>query len=126
MKEIIYDGEMDEECIELCDTLNELPGVKTTESCCGHFKDKYRIFINCTNFYSLAVIGRSIDKRYSRGNWTLKVDVGDIKPMYGFLLESNKIFDNEEKMTEALKDIIENIKYWSSPKFFNYFENHGR
>lgn len=33
-----YDEFMDKECVELCDALNELEGVETFESCCGHFK----------------------------------------------------------------------------------------
>ena len=28
--------DLDPECVALCDALNRLPGVRTTESCCGH------------------------------------------------------------------------------------------
>ena len=45
----IYDEFMDEECIALCDALNELPGVETFGSCCGHLKRPYMIWFNCTN-----------------------------------------------------------------------------
>jgi len=31
-----YTGRIDKECIALCDALNDLLGVRTTESCCGH------------------------------------------------------------------------------------------
>ena len=27
---------MDEQCIELCRSLNAVPGIETYESCCGH------------------------------------------------------------------------------------------
>ena len=30
-----YDGYMDKECIPICDALNSIPNVQTTESCCG-------------------------------------------------------------------------------------------
>jgi len=31
-----YPSDMDVECIPLCDALNSLPGIQTSESCCGH------------------------------------------------------------------------------------------
>ena len=37
-------SDMDPECVELCEALNQLPGVKTTSSCCGHGAKPYRIF----------------------------------------------------------------------------------
>ena len=39
-----YLGEMDPECVRLCDAMNALPVIRTTESCCGHGKSPYRIF----------------------------------------------------------------------------------
>ena len=39
MEEINY-NEFDKECINLCKTLNEMDGLNTTESCCGHLKDR--------------------------------------------------------------------------------------
>lgn len=39
-----YDDRMDPECIELCDALNGLPGIRTIESCCGHGKEPFRVF----------------------------------------------------------------------------------
>ena len=40
-----YIGVMDPECIELCDAINLCPGIQTIESCCGHGKAPYRIWI---------------------------------------------------------------------------------
>jgi len=39
-----YEGKIDVECIKLCDAMNELSGIKTIESCCGHNKQPYRIW----------------------------------------------------------------------------------
>lgn len=42
-----YDGNMDKECVELCNALNNIPYVTTFESCCGHGKDVFRIWFKC-------------------------------------------------------------------------------
>lgn len=42
--EMINYEEFDKECIELCKTLNTMDGLNTTESCCGHLKNKFMIF----------------------------------------------------------------------------------
>ena len=41
-----YDGNIDEECVALCDAMNSVPGILTTSSCCGHGKYEYRIFFH--------------------------------------------------------------------------------
>ena len=41
---MIYTGNMDRECVTLCDAINRIPGVVTIESCCGHGRTTYRIF----------------------------------------------------------------------------------
>lgn len=40
-----YPPDMDKECIPLCDAINALPGLQTTESCCGHGKSPFRVFL---------------------------------------------------------------------------------
>lgn len=45
MSDPAYPENMDAECIPLCDALNQLQGVVTTESCCGHKKDNFRIWL---------------------------------------------------------------------------------
>jgi len=39
-----YEGEMDKECLALCDALNRVPGIRTAASCCGHGKGDYHIW----------------------------------------------------------------------------------
>ena len=48
-KKLKYDGLMDEECIDLCDAMNSLPGIVTINSCCGHGLNPYSIFFRVTN-----------------------------------------------------------------------------
>ena len=44
-------NDIDKECIDLCKKLNSLSNIKTTESCCGHLKEPYRIFFMCDDFW---------------------------------------------------------------------------
>jgi hypothetical protein len=39
----IYPSDMDVECMPLCDALNNLKGITTVESCCGHGKRTFGI-----------------------------------------------------------------------------------
>lgn len=112
----------DEECIDLCKTLNNLEGLKTTESCCGHLKDRFMIFFECNNFSTLAKISRSVNKNYSDGKWELLVDDSDRKPCCGFWLRSKEPFKTDDEMNESVKRLIENLLYWSDPKFNDYFK----
>ena len=121
-----YDIYMDKECVALCDALNELPDVETTESCCGHFENPYRIWLRTKNPYSVAVIARAVDKRYIgiEMGWELNVETSDAEsdPQYCFCLHSERPYaDYGEMMTDITK-IIENIEYWKSPTFYDYFK----
>jgi tRNA(Phe) wybutosine-synthesizing methylase Tyw3 len=57
----IYPGDMDADCIPLCDALNALPGICTVESCCGHGIDTHRIFFTVVLVEHLSPILRSIE-----------------------------------------------------------------
>ena len=114
--------DFDKECIELCKTLNNLEGLKTTESCCGHLRDRFMIFFQCNNFSTLAKISRSVDKNYSDGKWELLVEGSDRIPCCGFWLRSKEAFKTEEEMNESVKRLIENLLYWSDSKFNDYFK----
>lgn len=121
----IYDGQMDEECIAICNKINSLSGVKTTESCCGHCKQPYMIWFDCNDFTRLAKLYRCINKNYSDGKWRIECCCGDTHPLYGFLLTSKQPFKSKKKMMESVNRLIENIDYWENPTFNNYFNNNG-
>lgn len=121
-----FTGIMDFECVSLCMKLNELPGVETTESCCGHYKETYKIFFNCEDFISLAILTRCTDKRYSDGNWEIVCSGSDNHPLYGFLLRSTCVFHSLDELNESLKGLMENIDYWGDEKFILYFKSNGK
>ena len=45
--------DMDAECVELCRQLNRLPGIETTESCCGHGKRTFCIWFRAHSLRDL-------------------------------------------------------------------------
>jgi len=58
---------MDPECVRLCATLNALPGIRTTESCCGHGDSRYRIWLMIDpDSVGALVLQRALSGRYYR------------------------------------------------------------
>jgi len=116
-----YDEHMDKECIELCDAINEIPFLMTTESCCGHNKSPFRIWLRTKNLEGLYILARCIDRRYCGPvkkihrngitkfeEWKLTVEDSDLYMAPIFHLESPTI--GKLAYSEA-KKIAHNIRY---------------
>lgn len=118
-----YDGNMDKECIPICDALNSIPDVHTVESCCGHCKDRFIIFFTCNNSHSLAIIARVFDRRYSGTSqpWLVELQTKD-SGAYDYFIHSATKYDSEEVMVKDVNQIIENIEYWCDDKFASHFK----
>lgn len=119
---VVLPSDMDEQCIDFCNTLNRLPGVTTFESCCGHNKYTFRVWFRCTNISTISRLGRCIEKNYSDGNWRIFVDSCDINPIGVFCVETKEVLDNKT-LNESLCGLIKNINYWFGKEFDNYFKN---
>jgi len=39
-------SDIDKECVVLCEAMNKLSGIRTSESCCGHYKTPFHIWFN--------------------------------------------------------------------------------
>lgn len=118
-----YDGNMDKECIQICDVLNSISDVRTTESCCGHCKDRFMVFFTCDNPHSLAIIARVFDRRYISTSqpWYIELQTKD-SGAYDYFIHSETKYDSEEVMMKDINQIIENIKYWCDDKFASHFK----
>ncbi len=114
--------DFDKECVELCKALNNMDNVETTESCCGHLKDRFMIFFKCDNFSTLAKISRSVNRNYSDGKWELLVNDSDIKPCCRFWLRSKEPFKTEEEIVLSVNQLIRNLIYWQQLRFTDYFQ----
>jgi len=72
---------MDKECIALCDAINRIPGLDTVESCCGHGKKSFRVFLHADDVLALYWLARSLSRSYGPPHlfgWELVVTVSDI------------------------------------------------
>jgi len=116
-----YPDTMDKECIEICNVLNSLPGVRTFESCCGHLKDIYSIWFFCDNINTISRLGRTVDKNYSDGKWELLVDSTDTHPVGVFWLRTIKPFLSFEEMNISLTGLCNSILRWFDHKFDKHF-----
>lgn len=114
---------LDKECVDLVKKLNTIKGIKTTNSCCGHLKEPYRIFFQCNDFSSLGLLYRCVNRNYSDGKWRIECCCSDGNPTHGFLLTTKDTFKNEQEMNESVQSLIENIDYWENPQFSDYFKN---
>lgn len=120
-----YDGNMDKECIKLCDALNRLPGVRTFESCCGHLKTNYSIWLRTGNLYSIAVIARVFDKRYAATSvlWDTNIETDDMEstPQFCIRIHSRDVHKTMEDMLHDVDVLSESVEYWSGDEFKRYF-----
>lgn len=122
MKE--YDKYMDQECIGICDSINEIPNCETFESCCGHLKDCFRIFVKTSDEYALSILARSFDKRYSGTSklWKINLDTLDVgTPKFCLYIHSDEKYVDYETMRKDTEILSKNIKYWLNKNFINYF-----
>lgn len=124
-----YDKYMDKECIELCNILNKLPGITTTESCCGHGKDSFQIFLKVNKKINagLFILARSLSNRYWKYGhlWKLEVIVGDVfrnqrLPINYYLHSGNIKGKQAYKQSQSL---VNNIEYHLHHKeFLKYYK----
>ena len=116
-----YDGNMDKECIKLCDVLNSVPSIDTFESCCGHLKDRYSIWFFCNDIITISRLGRCVERNYSDGKWELLVDSTDTHPTGVFWLRSKEPFQSYDEMEESVNELCNCIQYWFNTEFDSYF-----
>jgi len=78
---------LDPECEKLCVALNGLPGIKTSESCCGHGESPFVVFMEIdTTQWGHKYLSRCASKRYSPGDWRVRMSHTDVEPFTIFVL----------------------------------------
>ena len=121
-----YDGYMDKECVELCDALNDIPGIETTESCCGHGKDGFRVWFKITDFSALFIIGRITSRNYTPvlPQWDCRVEIvdSDKKNPVRFRLSSGKTkgkkaYKQASQLAECIRRYVSGDCKWVSKDF---------
>lgn len=115
---------MDKEIVDLCDAMNALPGIETTDSCCGHSSSPLEIFFKVTSEEGLFFLTRCVDRRYWKYGylWGIELSVGDryesgIEPRpVAYHLHSGPIVG--EEAYEQAKDLVRNMNNHLNIKAF--------
>lgn len=83
------DPRLDPPCKALCVAVNRLPGLETTESCCGHGKTPFRIWFQASALFDrgFVTLARITCDRYHEGHWRVYLDHTDVNPV-AFVLEN--------------------------------------
>ncbi len=109
-----YPEDIDKECIPLCDAINKIKGLKTTESCCGHGKDEFRIWFSVNKDNELELLLYYIDSCHVGFNWEVKLhtDCSMCKPKYGLysLTKGKKAYKEANKIAKAIEDDLKEKK----------------
>lgn len=122
-----YDEYMDAPCISLCDAINSLPGIVTTESCCGHLNGQFMVFADCNDLNSLAILARAFNRRYSGTNllWKVEIETADSPkekfPTFTVFIHTEQSYISTDQMEKDISQLCENIEYWKQPEFSNIF-----
>lgn len=65
-----YPNDMDPDCVPLCDALNNMMGIETSESCAGHGKRPFRVHFSAQDVNDLRPLLEAIDDDRD-GTWTV-------------------------------------------------------
>ena len=113
---------LDKACKSLCIALNRLPGVETTESCCGHGDNPYRIWMDVdwqsVGGITLARCSSGRYYNYAPGElrldpeWGVHLYHGDVHPIAFVLLgkvmeDGNGLHPPAEKLAANLQKHID-------------------
>lgn len=124
-----YDSSMDEGTAELCDALNSMPGIITSESCNGHCNYPASVWFSCNDFSSLAILSRIIDRRYrvTEQIWHLECKFTDTLPGNGmpplvFRFYSEEAYPSIEEFKKDVKRMAAATLYYRESFWSDYFD----
>ena len=121
---IIPYADMDKEIVSLCKALNSIDGVETVESCCGHGREKCRIWFIVNDIKTL---NRLCFHCFNHEDfWEIQVDLGDPNRNWNdlhFCLVSTQICNQNDldKLANRIEQRKDDMKYsneeWESFRY---------
>lgn len=93
--------DFDSECIELCKSLNRVPGIQTISSCWGHKKSTYKIWFLSKSLTCLNVLLYIINDKCP-GEWRCETYHNNIMNVPIFMLEHIKTKGNKAYIASLL------------------------
>lgn len=109
LKKTKLPDDMDSECLKLCEALNLLPGILTTNSCCGHGERPYRIFFHAEDLDALPELCYWFDNCHSgESGWQVTVYTDCGMSPARFLIEGPiGAHDASKKIAKLINEFIE-------------------
>jgi hypothetical protein len=112
-----YDGKMDQECVNLCNSINKISGLETFESCCGHGEVPFRIYFSVKNLENLPILLYYLDPCHVGFKWECKVKTDCAMSPVCFYIESielgEKSYEEAEEVSKEIEDYINQGGYVS-------------
>ena len=110
----ILPGSMDSECIELCNAINLIPGLRTIESCCGHGSSNFLVFLKVDGVLGIKNLPELLywlDPCHVGFRWWCKVKTDCAMSPTTFYIESEVKGEEAYKQAKEIADsIIRNLK----------------
>jgi len=100
----------DPECEDLILSLNEIPGIETTCSCCGHGEQPFRIWFVADSLAALPNVAYWFDSRHCGcPGWRVVAQTDCLKGPVSFMIEGpvgKQAYEDAQKIAELiLKDL---------------------
>ena len=115
---------------DLIDALESLPGVIFSMCSSASVTEMpFLIFINVNNFWSLSIIARAFDRRYSGTSrvYTVSIETSDstsangVFPTMKIMISPDRQYLSMDEFNSDMKQLKENIEYWQKPEFDRHF-----
>jgi len=99
--------DLDPECLKACQELNKLEGVRTTGSCCGHNRQRFRVWLDLDlKTWGHKVLTRCICDRYYKSGWSVELNHSDVEPFTGFVLIGPKDANQGDVFAVRIREVI--------------------
>jgi hypothetical protein len=105
----ILPGSMDSECVELCNAINMIPGIRTIESCCGHGNSNFLVFLKVDGALGLENLPELLywlDPCHVGFRWWCKVKTDCGMSPATFYIESVVQGEEAYKQAKEIADLI--------------------
>ena len=103
-------SELDAPCVKLCQAINRIPGLRTTQSCCGHGKRPFIIWFEVIDPKNLPILLYYCDPCHVGFHWHCKVttDCAMSTPTYRIESQSKgkKAYKEATMIAEKLEGLF--------------------
>jgi len=110
---------MDAECVNICDAINKIPGLRTLESCCGHGDYPFRIWFLIDDPRTLPMLLYFCDPCHVGFRWDCKVTTDCAMSPVHYRIESLEIGEEAYLQAEVIATEVQEFLEGESFKQFS-------